>query len=97
MLNLAMLAAMTRWHEFERHVRGSRANGVTDDETIEIILQVRVFCRPLAAEAMRIVDRVMNEPTGAAGTKMQKTAPGPRAWHGRFYADCRSGPPGLPH
>lgn len=64
MLNLAMLAAMARWHEFELHVRGARTNGVTDDEMIEIVLQVGVYAGvPLAAESMRIVERVMSEPT----------------------------------
>jgi 4-carboxymuconolactone decarboxylase len=62
MLNLAMLAAMARWHEFEVHVRGGLNNGVTDDEMIEIVLQVGVYAGvPVAAEAMRIVDRVVNE------------------------------------
>lgn len=61
MLNLAMLASMARWHEFEVHVRGARNNGVTDDEMIEIVLQVGVYAGvPVAAEAMRIVDRVMS-------------------------------------
>lgn len=63
MLNLAMLAAMARWTEFEVHVRGARNNGVTDDEMIEIVIQVGVYAGvPVAAESMRIVDRVMNEP-----------------------------------
>ena len=62
MLNLAMLAAMARWHEFEVHVRGAINNGVTDDEMIEIVLQVGVYGGvPLAAEAFRIVDRVVQE------------------------------------
>jgi len=62
MLNLAMLAAMARWHEFEVHVRGGINNGVTDDEMIEIVLQVGVYAGvPVAAEAMRIVDRIMSE------------------------------------
>ena len=62
MLNLAMLAAMARWHEFEVHTRGAINNGVTDDEMIEIVLQVGVYAGvPVAAEAMRIVDRVVSE------------------------------------
>lgn len=62
MLNLAMLAAMARWQEFEVHVRGARNNGVTDDEMIEIVIQAGVYAGvPIAAESMRIVERVMTE------------------------------------
>lgn len=62
MLNLAMLAAMARWHEFEVHVRGAINNGVSDEEMIEIILQVGVYGGvPLAAEAFRIVDTVVKD------------------------------------
>ena len=62
MLNLAMLAAMARWHEFEVHVRGALNNGVSDDEIIEIILQAGVYAGvPIAAEAMRIAEKAINE------------------------------------
>ncbi|MEX0693867.1 MAG: carboxymuconolactone decarboxylase family protein [Rhodospirillales bacterium] len=63
MLNLAMLAVMARWKEFEVHVRGARNTGVTDDEMIEIVIQAGVYAGvPIAAESMRIVERVMSEP-----------------------------------
>lgn len=62
MLNLAMLAAMARWHEFEVHVRGALNNGVSEDEIIEIVLQAGVYAGvPVAAEAMRVADRVTSE------------------------------------
>jgi 4-carboxymuconolactone decarboxylase len=62
MLNLAMLAAMARWHEFEVHVRGALNNGVTEDEIIEIVLQAGVYAGvPVAAEAMRTADRASAE------------------------------------
>lgn len=62
MLNLAMLAAMARWQEFGVHVRGALNNGVTDDEIIEIVLQAGVYAGvPIAAEAMRVAERVINE------------------------------------
>ncbi len=54
MLNLAMLAALGRWHEFEVHVRGAINNGVSETETIEIILQAGVYAGiPVAAEGFR--------------------------------------------
>jgi 4-carboxymuconolactone decarboxylase len=62
MLNLAMLSSLARWHEFEVHVRGALNNGVTEDEIIEIILQAGVYAGvPIAAEAMRIAERVVKE------------------------------------
>jgi 4-carboxymuconolactone decarboxylase len=61
-LNLGMLAAMARWHEFEVHVRGAINNGLTDDEFVEIILQVGVYAGvPVAAEAFRVADKVLAE------------------------------------
>jgi 4-carboxymuconolactone decarboxylase len=66
MLNLAMLAALARWHEYEVHVRGAITNGVTDDEMIEIVLQVGVYAGiPVAAEAMRRTESVVRAIRGA--------------------------------
>lgn len=60
LLNLAMLAAMARWHEFEVHTKGALNNGVTDDEIIEVVLQAGVYAGvPIAAEAMRIAERAV--------------------------------------
>lgn len=62
MLNLAMLAVMARWHEFEVHVRGALNNGVSEDEIIEIVLQAGVYAGvPIAAEAMRTAERIVKE------------------------------------
>ena len=60
MLNLAMLAVMARWHEFEVHVRGALNNGVTEDEIVEILLQAGVYAGvPIASEGFKIADRVI--------------------------------------
>lgn len=62
MLNLGMLAVMARWSEFAVHVRGAVNNGVTEDEMIEVVLQAGVYAGvPVAAEAMRIVEKIVNE------------------------------------
>ncbi|GGE51675.1 4-carboxymuconolactone decarboxylase [Agaricicola taiwanensis] len=62
LINLAMLAAMARWHEFEVHTRGALNNGVTEEEIIEVILQTGVYAGvPVAAEAMRIAERTIND------------------------------------
>jgi 4-carboxymuconolactone decarboxylase len=60
MLNLAMLAAMARWHEFEIHVRGALNNGVTEDEIIEVVLQAGVYAGvPIASEGMKVAERAV--------------------------------------
>ncbi len=54
MLNLAMLASLGRWHEFEVHTRGAINNGVTEEEIAEVLLQAGVYAGiPVAAEALR--------------------------------------------
>ena len=65
MLNLAMLAALGRWHEFEVHVRGAINNGVTDEEMAEILLQAGVYAGiPVAAEGLRRAKAVVAEHRG---------------------------------
>ena len=60
MLNLAMLAAMARWHEFEVHTRGALNNGVTPDEIAEILLQAGVYAGiPIASEGFRRANAVI--------------------------------------
>ena len=54
MLNLAMLTALNREHEFKLHVRGALRNGVTREEISEILLQAAVYCGvPAAISAFR--------------------------------------------
>lgn len=54
MLNLAMLASLGRWHEFEVHTRGAVNNGVTEQEIAEVVLQAGVYAGiPVAAEGLR--------------------------------------------
>jgi 4-carboxymuconolactone decarboxylase len=61
MLNLAMLASLARWPEFEVHIRGALNNGVTEDEIVEIILQAGVYAGiPIASEAFRAADRAVS-------------------------------------
>jgi 4-carboxymuconolactone decarboxylase len=62
MLNLAMLTALNRPHEFEIHLRGAIRNGVTRDEVKEILLQTAVYCgAPAALDSFRIARRVFAE------------------------------------
>ena len=60
MLNLAMLASLGRWHEFEVHTRGAFNNGVTEEEIAEVLLQAGVYAGiPVAAEALRRAKSVL--------------------------------------
>lgn len=44
MLNLAMLTALNRSHEFAGHVHGAVRNGVTEQEIREELLQTMIYC-----------------------------------------------------
>ena len=57
MLNVCMLAALARWHEFEVHVRGALNNGVTVEEIAEIC------CTPPSMPASRSRPKVSAAPT----------------------------------
>jgi 4-carboxymuconolactone decarboxylase len=60
MLNVCMLAALARWHEFEVHVRGALNNGVTQEEIAEILLHTAVYAGiPIASEGFRRADAVI--------------------------------------
>ena len=62
MLNLAMLSALNRGHEFKLHIRGALNNGVTRDEIKEVLLQVGGYCGvPAAVEAFRLASEVFKE------------------------------------
>ena len=62
MVNLAMLSALNRGHEFKVHVRGALVNGVTREEIREILLQVAVYCgMPAGVEAFRLAREAMKE------------------------------------
>ena len=62
MLNLAMLTALNRPHEFETHLKGALNNGVTKDEIKEILFQSAVYCGwPAAIDSFRIAKRIFAE------------------------------------
>ena len=62
MLNLAILTALNRPHEFETHLRGALTNGVSHEEIKEILFHSAVYCGwPAAIDSYRIVKRVLAE------------------------------------
>lgn len=65
MLNLAMLSALNRPHEFKTHVRGALQNGVTREEIREVLLQVAIYCGvPAGVDAFRNAREVFAEIDG---------------------------------
>ena len=44
MLNVVMLAALNRMHEWELHFRGAIVNGVSRDELKAILNQIAIYC-----------------------------------------------------
>lgn len=62
MLNLCMLSALNRPHEFKIHFRGALRNGCTLDELKEVLLQVTAYCGvPAGVEAFRLAREVLEE------------------------------------
>lgn len=62
MLNVAMIAALNRMHEWELHFKGAIKNGVSRDELKAILNQIAIYCGvPVAVECHRIANRVFAE------------------------------------
>lgn len=62
LLNLAVLTALNRMHEFGVHVRGAVRNGCTVTEIQETLLQTAVYCgAPAALESFRVAERILDE------------------------------------
>ncbi|HBC07048.1 MAG TPA: 4-carboxymuconolactone decarboxylase [Rhodospirillaceae bacterium] len=61
-LNLGMLAALNRPHEFKLHFRGAITNGLSVADLREICTQVAIYCGiPAGIEAFRLAREVFNE------------------------------------
>jgi 4-carboxymuconolactone decarboxylase len=62
MLNIVMIAALNRMHEWELHFRGALRNGVTLDEMKAMLTQITIYCGvPVGVECHRIANRVLAE------------------------------------
>lgn len=62
LVNLAILSALNRPHEFQVHVKGALKNGCTKEEIREVLLQVAVYCgMPAGVEAFRLAREVFKE------------------------------------
>jgi 4-carboxymuconolactone decarboxylase len=61
-INVTMIAALNRMHEWELHFRGALRNGLTKDELKSIITHITIYCGvPAGVECHRIANRVLQE------------------------------------
>jgi 4-carboxymuconolactone decarboxylase len=61
LINLAMLSALNRSHEFKLHVRGALTNGVSRAQIREVLLQVAIYCGvPAGVESVRLANEVFD-------------------------------------
>ncbi|WP_011581852.1 MULTISPECIES: carboxymuconolactone decarboxylase family protein [Chelativorans] len=68
LLNLGMLAALGRMHEFRTHFRGALRNGLSHDELRAALIQITVYCGiPAGVEVFRIAREVLSETSEAGG------------------------------
>lgn len=71
LLNLGMIAALGRMHEFELHLRGAIRNGLSDAELQAALIQIAVYCGiPAGVECFRIARKIRHEiaADGTGGT-----------------------------
>jgi len=61
-LNLGMIAALGKMHEFELHLRGAIRNGLTKDELRAVLIQIAVYCGiPVGVDCFRTAKQVIAE------------------------------------
>ncbi|MEM7118779.1 MAG: carboxymuconolactone decarboxylase family protein [Chloroflexota bacterium] len=62
MLNLTMIAALNRMHEWELHFTGAIKNGCTPEELRAVLHIISIYCGiPAGVECFRIANRVFAE------------------------------------
>lgn len=62
MMNLTMIGALGKMHEWELHCRGAIRNGVTKEELRAIIHVIAIYCGvPQGIECFRAAKRAMSE------------------------------------
>ncbi len=62
MMNLAMIGALGKMHEWEIHLKGAITNGVTKEEIRAIIHVVGIYCGvPQAVECFRVARPIVEK------------------------------------
>ena len=66
-LNLGMIAALGKPHEFELHFRAALRNGLSREELRAVLTQIAVYCGvPVGVDCFRIARQVLAEaPSGS--------------------------------
>ena len=66
-INLSMLSALNRPHEIRLHVLGALNNGLKQEEIMEILLQVAIYCGvPAALDSMKVAAEVLAQEAAKA-------------------------------
>ena len=66
-LNLGMIAALGKMHEFELHLRGAIRNGLTPEELRAVLIQIAVYCGiPVGVDCFRTAKQVLADRKGKA-------------------------------
>ena len=61
-LNLGMLAALGKSHEFKMHFRGAINNGLSLEDLREVLIQISIYCGiPAGVEAFRNAREVLGD------------------------------------
>ena len=64
-LNLGMIAALGKMHEFELHFRGALRNGLTPNEIRAVLTQIAVYCGiPVGVDCFRAAKPIVSEHKG---------------------------------
>jgi 4-carboxymuconolactone decarboxylase len=62
LINLGMIAALNRPHEFKAHVRGALNNGLSPEEIRDVCLQIAVYCGfPAGLDSLRNAMEVIGD------------------------------------
>lgn len=62
LLNLVMLGALNRPHEFKLHMKGALTNGCTEEEIKDSLIQLAIYAGiPAGVEAFRLAREVLAE------------------------------------
>ena len=62
MMNLSMIGALGKMHEWEIHCRGAITNGVSKEEIKAIIHVIAIYCGvPQSLECFRVARKVLEE------------------------------------
>lgn len=62
LINLGMIAALGKSHEFKAHVRGALNNGISREELREVLLQIACYCGiPAGVDSFRLAREVLVE------------------------------------